>query len=371
MRVTLVSPFDPHPGAAQRRRAHVGGVERVFGHLARELARRGHDVTLVCSSERAAPTRHEDGVRMVRARRRFTVLRAPVARLDRHVPRESDLVHVAATYPFTTNRVLAHAARVQQPAILDFHFEPAPGTPVGKLAARVYGRWGPRAYGSAQAVLVRSLAYGRSSPSLARVPEERWRVLPNGVDTDRFHAEGVHGEGDYLLFVGRLVPYKGLHVLLKALAMRPPGVPLLVVGDGPLRGRLEREARRLGVNVRFLGHVSDEDLPRLYRGARLTILPSVTRQEAFGLSLLESMACGTPVVASALPGVEEVARQGGLVAPPGDAVQLAETLAAAMDADLPRGARLAARIHDGYSWPAVADQLVSLYQEVLDARPGR
>jgi glycosyltransferase involved in cell wall biosynthesis len=370
MRVTLVSPFDPTPGpAGAPERAHVGGVERVFRHVSRELARRGHEVTLVCSSERAAPTTVEEGVRVVRARRHLTVLRAPVAWLSRHLLADSDVVHVAATYPFTTPRVLKRARRLGVPSVLDFHFEPAPGTGLGRLAAGLYGRVGPRSYRWADAVLVRSLSYGRTAPSLARVPEDRWRVIPNGVDTHRFHPNGSRGTGDYLLFVGRLVPYKGLDVLLRALARRPPGLPLLVAGDGPLRPTLEALARRLGVDARFLGHVPDADLPALYQGARATILPSVTQQEAFGLALLESMACGTPVVASQLPGVEEVARLGGLVAPPGDIDALAEAVARVVRDELPRGPALAARVREAYSWEAVTDRLLEVYAEVAGRAP--
>jgi len=178
--------------------------------------------------------------------------------------------------------------------------------------------------------------------------------------------------GDYLLFVGRLVPYKGLDVLFRALAILRPPQPLFVIGDGPLRKDLEALARQLRLDVRFLGHVKDEELPMYYRGARLTILPSVNRQEAFGIALVESMACGTPVVASALPGVADVARVGGLVAPPGDAHGLAQQVGAALEGTLDRGRKLAQRVHTLFSWDAVAARMESIYAQVGGpARPGR
>lgn len=369
MRITLVAPFDPDPGPgpAARANGHVGGVERVFAQISHRLARRGHDVTLVCSADGRAGLGFEDGVRIVREPRRLTILRTPVARLARHVTPDADVVHVAATYPFTTPRVLRRARALRVPAVLDFHFEPAPASLVGRVAAAAYRGIGPRAYPLADAVLVRSRAYARASGSLARVPETRWRVVPNGVDVDRFRPLGPAPPGDYVLFVGRLVPYKGLDVLLHALARWPGALPLVVAGDGPLRHRLEGLARRLGVKADFRGHVPDEDLPALYRGARITVLPSVNRQEAFGLALLESIACGTPVVASALPGVEDLARLGGLVAPPGDPDALAIRLVRATHVGrLPRGPELAARARQDYSWDAVADRLVAVYAEVCN-----
>lgn len=367
MRITLVCPYDPSPARADTARAVVGGVERVFAEVSRRLAGRGHDVTMLCTTDGPGGVRQQDGVAFVRAPRRGTVLRDPVARLASRLQGDADVVHVAATYPFTTPSVLRRSHALGVPAILDFHFEPTPGGAFGRLALGVYRSAWTSPYSLATLVLVRSLSYGRAAPSLGRVPEARWRVLPNGIDPTRFCPAGPRAEGDYILFVGRLVPYKGVEVLLRALALLRPGLPLRVVGDGPLRPGLEAMARRLGVAVEFLGHLPDERLPELYRGARLTVLPSVTGQEAFGISLIESMACGTPVVASDLPGVAEVARVGGRVAPPGDAHALAGQVRLALEAGTERGAPLARRVHAAYSWDVVADRLLAVYGEARAA----
>lgn len=370
MRVTLVSPYDPDPSVSEDRGGHVGGVERVFAEVSQDLARRGHEVTVVCSTDGRGGMSRTDGLRTVRRHRWTTVFRDPVVRLHRELGDDADIVHVPATYPFTTTSVLRTADRLGVPSVLDFHFEPRPSSRLGRVAARTY-RWvAPRAYRRADAVMVRSMAYGRKAPSLAKVPQDRWYVVPNGIDTDRFRPDGPAADGDYLLFVGRLVPYKGLEVLIRAVARRPPGIPLRVAGDGPLRARLERLAKRLRADVEFLGYVPEEDLAGLYRGARATVLPSVNGQEAFGITLLESMACGTPVVASDLPGVADVARQGGTVAPPGDTSALAaRVLEAVDDNELPRGPQLAQRIHERYSWHAVAGRMLDVYRAVLGDEP--
>jgi glycosyltransferase involved in cell wall biosynthesis len=369
LRIALVCPFDPMPERAAAGQANVGGVERVFAQVSRRLAARGHEVTLLCSTDGRPGRREQDGVQVVRERRRLTLLRAPVATLTRRLPYTADVVQVAATYPFTTPAVLRRASRLGIPSVLDFHFEPHLESGLGRLAARAYRRIGPPAYRLADAVVVRSLAYAERSPSLDSVPRDRLRVVPNGFDPERFRPGGPFRKGDYLLFVGRLVPYKGLEVLLRALATARVGAPLLVVGDGPLRPSLQQLARRLGVEAHFLGAVPDRELPALYRGARLTVLPSVNRQEAFGIVLVESMACGTPVLASALPGVEEVAQAGGLTAPPGDADALAAQLRAALEPGrLPRGPPLAHKVGALYSWDAVTDRLLEVYDGVLSGR---
>jgi len=366
VKLTLVTPFDPMPRPGADGAAHIGGVERVFDQLSRRLAQRGHQVTLVCSSTHAGIDHPIHGLQIVRVARRRTVMRAPIAPLADHVAAGADIVHVPATYPFTTPAVLKRARDLKIPSVLDFHFEPHLEGLLGSTAAALYRLVGPRSYPLAKRVLVRSRSYGRSAKSLARVPEASWTPVPNGVDPQRFFPRSPAPEGRYLLFVGRLVPYKGLSVLFHALAQHPCGLPLVVAGDGPLRLPLEALARTLRLDVRFIGRVPDEALATLYQNARLTVLPSINQQEAFGISLLESMACGTPVVASDLPGVAELAALGGLVSPPGDPARLGRCIQRAVAPDLlPRGSKLADRVRPSFSWDAVTDRVEQVYRDVL------
>ncbi len=374
MRITIVSPFDPLPGTgAESKRAHVGGVERVLGEVASHLAQRGHDVTLVCSTSGPATESVRRNVRIHRVKRTTTLFRTPVVDLAKKIDPGTDIVQVPATYPFTTGPVLRTAHAMGVGTVLDFHFEPSPPGILGKVASRAYRAFGTRSYRLADAVIVRSYAYGRSAPSLEDVPESRWRVVPNGIDMNRFSTVGrMIGAKDRLLFVGRLVPYKGVDVLIRALARFHSAPPLVIAGDGPMRRKLESLANRLGVDARFLGHVPDADLPALYRGARLTILPSINQQEAFGIALVESMACGTPVVASDLPGVAETARGGGLIARRGDPEDLSQKIRAALlPAAVPAGAALSQAIRQSYSWDAITKRFLAVYEEVLARRGQR
>ena len=132
-----------------------------------------------------------------------------------------------------------------------------------------------------------------------------------------------------VLFVGRLIYYKGLPVLLDAMA----GVDgtLILAGEGRDRAALATQASRLGIagRVRFLGDVAEDELPALYHACDVFVLPSTASTEGFGLVQLEAMACAKPVVSTRLPtGVAVVNRHGvtGLTVPPGDAAALAEAL---------------------------------------------
>ncbi len=366
MRISIVSAYDPAPTSWPADHAHVGGVERVLFNVAKGLSNRGHDVTLVCSTGGPSSDDEEHGLRIIRKHRYGSILGTPLVRLAKRIPSDTQLVHVAATYPFTTSAVLRRAARLGVPSVLDFHFEPHPPSRVGRAAASVYRRVGPRSYAHADATLVRSLEYARKAKSLASVPEARWRVVPNGIDPTVFRPGGEVHPGNYILFVGRLVPYKGVAVLLRALSMESDPLPVVIVGTGPDEAELKALAVRLGVEATFLGRVPDDKLPTLYRGARLTVLPSVALQESFGITLLESMACGTPVVASDLPGMDSVARMGGLLAASGSAASLRDQMRAALEApELPRGAVLASKVHAAYSWDAITERILGVYNDIL------
>jgi lipopolysaccharide/colanic/teichoic acid biosynthesis glycosyltransferase/glycosyltransferase involved in cell wall biosynthesis len=158
-------------------------------------------------------------------------------------------------------------------------------------------------------------------------------VIPYGLDPCAYpvagHAATDAGAKPTLLFVGRLVGYKGVEVLLRAMT----GVPasLVIVGDGPLRAPLESLARELGISesVQFAGRVTDAERLAWYRRADVVVLPSVSRQETFGMVQVEAMLLGRPVVSTSLPtGVPWVNRHGetGLVVPPGDVEALRDAL---------------------------------------------
>jgi len=169
-----------------------------------------------------------------------------------------------------------------------------------------------------------------------------------------------------VLTVGRMVPYKGLDVLLAAAERLDARVVL--VGGGPEEPRLRALAGR---RVEFAGRVSDDDLVAHYHAADVFCLPSVTIAEAFGIVLLEAMACGLPLVTTALPtGVSAVNRQGvtGIVVPPGDAGALAEALRAMLADEARRktyGAAAREVLETEYTAALMAARYVTLYREAL------
>ena len=229
-------------------------------------------------------------------------------------------------------------------------------------------------------IVVSSPALGASAPELQDF-QAKCKVIPFGIEPRHSNALGaiVQRAGEIrrdanrpiVLFVGRLVPYKGVDVLLEAL--KGLNAVALIVGEGPLRARLEEQARELEISdhVRFLGSVDDDELAALYRACNIFVLPSVTRQEAFGVVQLEAMAAGRPVVSTDLgTGVGWVNRDGetGYVVPPRNPRALREALARLLaDADLQKsmGEAAAKRIRAEFTLERMIDDTLSLYREVL------
>ncbi|GAA4607737.1 glycosyltransferase family 1 protein [Actinoallomurus liliacearum] len=214
------------------------------------------------------------------------------------------------------------------------------------------------------------------------VPPERVFVVPCGVDTGRFRPEGTVAEhaGDRprILTIGRLVPRKGVDTLIEAVC-RVPDAELLIAG-GPERSKLgdDREGRRLmglaaerGVadRVAFLGQVTHDEIPALIRSADVVV--SVPWYEPFGIVPIEAMACGVPVVASAVGGHLDTVVDGvtGLHVPPRRPDGLAASLRRLLgDAALRRslGRAAAEHAHGRYPWDRVAAETEAVYERAIE-----
>jgi glycosyltransferase involved in cell wall biosynthesis len=242
------------------------------------------------------------------------------------------------------------------------------------------GGWG----GLLPRLFDRFLTVSRYSAETLGVAPSRTRVIYGGADPRRY-TPGPDDDRRGVLFVGRLTPHKGVDRLLRAL---PDGARLTVVGTGGHDPRPpERDypdlLRRLAAeqDVVFRGQVDDAELPGLYRQAAVYVLPSVHEtcygrhiaiSELLGLSVLEAMASGTPVVCSRVGGVAEIVRDGetGFLVKPGDIEALHDRLDLLLHKpDLARqlGDNARDAVLERFTWDACARRCVDAYRELVAA----
>jgi len=360
----------------------VGGVEEATRQLARELRRRSDSVAILTSRWRGSgPSGVVEDVEVtrvpfplpgptVRERSQFLVEAPPaavsvLAAVRRFRP---DVVHVMAAGPavayFAALRPLVRAA-----LLLTSHGE------LGIASDRIFHRsralrWALKRLlaGEAAAVTACSRFVLDELAAEFRLSVHA-EVIPNGVDLEELDVPAAD-EGRYLFAAGRLVEQKGFDVLLNALARAGDELSdlrLLVAGTGRDGPRLENLAKKLGLEdrVRWLGPVGRERLASLLKGAELVAVPS--RQEPFGIILLEAMAAEKAAVASRVGGIPEFAEGSALLVPPDDPDALASALVRlARDESLRASLGEAGRTQaQRYAWPLIADRYQAVYRRVV------
>ena len=360
-----------------------GGVERFVQETSRGLARRGHRVTVLTSSRglktESSDRTGADGIRVIRFPERFHILEAPIipaiafSILGMHF----DLLHVHGMSPTITDLAIVLGKLKRKPVVVTYHND-AEATltwRIASLAAAMYALLSVPVLNLADVIVCATRSYANSSPSLRHIPG-KLKIIPMGVEMDRFarstDATGGARRRKQVLFVGQLKDYKGVDVLIRAIAkLRRDGhdIGLQVAGAGPILPKLRGTADELGLDggVKFVGNVDDEALIDLYNQCDLFVLPSTSRREAFGLVQLEATAAGKRVVASDIPGVGEVARMaGGFLARPNDYVSLADVILKAIsdphDAD---ATRERAR---SLSWKKTVDAYDDLFNSIAEGR---
>ena len=364
----------------------LGGIEKHIHTLAHLQARQGFRVTVLVTNPARFPhclrthTTVEGPVRVIRAGRLLTTASTPISpqqalyqmRLD------ADIVHLH--FPYPPGEIANLLRRRPTPTVMTYHSDVVRQQRI----LRVYRPLLHRVLTRTDAIIATSPRYAETSPYLQRV-RSRVHPIPLGIDltpflhTDPARARELRRQGlpahvdvPLVLFVGRLRYYKGVDVLLRAIAALKD-VHLWIVGTGPMEARWRELARRLALDarVRFWGEVPEERLPLFYAAADLFVLPATSRAEAFGLVQVEAMASGLPVVSTELgTGTSYVNIHGetGLVVPPGDVEALRVALRELIDQPDTRrrmGQHARERAMREFSAERMGERITALYQQVL------
>jgi glycosyltransferase involved in cell wall biosynthesis len=362
---------------------HCGGSEQQAHLLARNLLQKSCSVRVLTRKFRGLPARETiDGVPVVRAIRvipakglfGMTYMLSVLIFLLR--ARQSfDIIHCHEFSGFHCIVAVAFG-KIFNKKVVGRVASSGAGSDFKKIKKSLYGRLCIRAYRSIDRVVTLCSASSEEA-RLEGFDDAAVRCIPNGVDIDVFRpAGGADAKRETVVFVGRLIESKGVQVLLEAfelLAEERPGARLSVVGDGPMRRRLQRCAAALPCRDRISFHGSCSDVQRFLKAASVFVLPSFV--EGLPNALIEAMACGLPVVATRVGGIPDVVDDGrtGILVAPGDRSGVADALkalcgSAHMRAQMGSAAR--ETIVQRYCIEAVARRYIDLYDELLERRGG-
>jgi len=311
-----------------------GGIEKVIKELSETAVRQGHEVTVICASEENRRVEEDvNGVHVIRLPQWTSIFSQPVTPSVFVEVGEwfhkVDVVHLHTPNPLFEAACLMHD--IPCPLIVTYHCEVMKARALNNL----YRPVSRAVLKKADRILVATQYHIDYSKWLKEF-EFKCEVIPFGIEpkhnvrnldiTTRLNAIKAR-YGRYFLFVGRMVSYKGLPILLEAMKTVPQN--LVLIGKGPLLEPMQELTRQYGLEsrVHFLGAVeADADFAAYLHGADAVVLPSINEAEAFGLALLEAMSCKKPVITTDLKsGVRYVNVSGhtGLSVPPSDAPALA------------------------------------------------
>lgn len=370
MKIALVCPYDyTYPGA----------VAEHISHLATEFVRAGHEVHILAPSSDEPP---DDSIPFHRMGHPLSIpANGSVARISVGPRLSRDIRDTLRSGAFD----IIHLHEPLIPSLPLAVLRASRTTNVGTFHAFRRSTWG---YLSAKPFLEyffhklhgKIAVSERARGFVAEHFPAQYKIIPNGIDVEYFGephpliAELRDGRLN-VLFLGRLEKRKGLSHLLRAWGRVREAVPearLVVVGGGRGLAHYQKFVReRATDDIVFTGIVSNEDKVRYYQTADVFCAPS-TGGESFGIVLLEAMAAGRPIVASAIPGYQEVITDGeqGLLVPPKNADRLANALIRLLQ-DPRLRAQLGAngrRTSQDYSWDKVAAQVLDYYAETIHRR---
>lgn len=364
---------------------HCGGAENAAYYLALEMAKRGHDITVYTTSPTSEFSLEEhDSMKVYRYGTNLKIGTSNIswAQFRAPVDQSFDLVHTHFDLAPGPLAGLRAARNAHLPLIVTYHGDwvDTYGGIVRRLGVTINNKFlVDNILNYATHIISPSKMYIEKSQYL-KLYKDKAITIPNGVNIGDFCVPeskdrcrkklGLPIDGNIILFLGYLAPYKGPDVLLRALPIVLAEVPdtmLVFAGKGVMRQDLENLARQLGVekNVLFVGYVEDDLKSPYYKSADIFALPSVMGTECFPLTILESMACGTPVVASEIGGIPDAVIDGrsGLLVPPRDHESLATAIIDILNNERKREdmSVYGKKRIETYSWKDIAKRTEDLY----------
>ncbi|HLE07133.1 MAG TPA: glycosyltransferase [archaeon] len=360
-----------------------GGIENHMKVLCEGLIKRGVSVRAVVSNKDGKLVREKiNGVEVVRLPKIMSVFNQPIfvglrKEIEDYGP---DLIHIQLPNPLAALKIMD----VKIPIIASYQSDIVGKPPV---ATQILDFYTKQLLQRSYRILPSSENYAKFSKMLMGF-KNKITVVPLSVEIDKFRpikkakikelreSLGISDEF-IILFVGRLIPYKGVNFLLKALPMMSGNYKIIIVGDGPLMRPLKSLARELSADDRviFFGEADDDTLPILYEMCDIFVLPSHMRSEAFGIVQMEAMVRRKPVVSCNIPGsgVQWVNKNGesGIVVEPENPKDLADAISRLMYSPVLRkkmGSGGRKRVEKYFDSQKMVKDILDIYKQAVKQR---
>lgn len=381
----VVSTFPPY----------LAGIGNVAYHQALEMKKLGYDVEVITPNYKTKKFEEEEinGVKIKSVVPLFKYGNAAIVPAIARIIKKGkyDIVHLH--YPFFGGAEYVKKARKRRKFkfIVHYHMDTVGRNWKGMIFS-LYNKYClPKIIKLADKVVVTSFDYARESllKDFLNAKEEKFVEVANGVDTAKFKPEKkdpalmsrlkIDPFTQVILFVGGLDSahyFKGVNYLINAFKVlrnssKADNTKLVIVGEGNLKHEYKSLATQLNLfdHVVFTGRVPESELPNYYNLADVAVLPSVDKSEAFGMVLIEAMACSKPVIATKLPGVRSVVEEGvnGLLTEPKDEKELASKILQVLSngdsaAELGRAGRQ--KCERLYDWKIIARKIDQIYKSL-------
>lgn len=383
MRILQLSPVYP---------PEIGGVQNSVYEVTERMRSLGHQVTVITvrgdSAKRETKDYSLDGVRRIPA---FLLTKGDWGEIkfSPTILRELSKVDFDIAHVHTPRKLFAESltfyrliAKRKFPFVVSVRLINMSLPPFLRAINSIYRNTiESLVFRSAARVVVQSKAYKSFLMNACRLDENKFVMIPNGVDTTFFNPspesrknqQGVFDSNKkVILFVGRLVSQKGLEFLLRALrgiGKQEPKIRLVVVGEGPLRSHFVKRAKNLQISskVRFLGAVPHKEMPKIYSESDIFVMPSLS--ESFPNVLLEAMAMKKPIVSTRVGVAPEILkdRETALLVSPREVLELERAILRLLSNE-PLALSLgenARKLAENYSWDSVVTKTLSMYEDIL------
>ena len=355
----------------------VGGIQNHIRVLSRELIKdKSFEVeVLVTNVNSNSVTQYIDGVKVIKAGRILQIASTPISSdLFRYMKKmKPDILHLHFPYPI--GELASLLSDKCNNVVITYHCDIVKQ----KMLLYLYMPLLKRVLRKAKAIVISNPNILSSSMLLDQYTN-KIEIIPYGIDIERFEKVDERKVQDIksrdgnsiVLFVGRFCYYKGIEYLLEA--SKKVDATFWLVGDGPLKPWIENYITRNNLNekILLLGQVSEDELPYYYHAADILVLPSTYRSEAFGITLLEGMACNLPLITTELgtgTSFVNLNNKTGLVVPPSNSSALIEAINLILkDKNLRSGFAVTAkdRVKREFSKEKMVQRIKTLYSKVLN-----